>query len=111
MTDTSFTAANGTTESISHCFSSVTAPAAKDNRHPCKKYKKTIAGPDRQEHRRKHILLSSRGSIEIIESQPEVRVALLLGKSSNVFRARISTVFASLFPTPASLVSGFVGLE
>ncbi|KAJ7479108.1 hypothetical protein FB451DRAFT_1131301 [Mycena latifolia] len=37
------------------------APAAKDNRRPCRVCHKNIAGPDRQNHMGKHILLSVRG--------------------------------------------------
>ncbi|KAJ7911680.1 hypothetical protein B0H13DRAFT_1875634 [Mycena leptocephala] len=40
---------------------SVTAPAAKDGRRPCRICKNSIAGLDRQNRMGKHILLSSRG--------------------------------------------------
>ncbi|KAJ7471739.1 hypothetical protein FB451DRAFT_1036440, partial [Mycena latifolia] len=42
----------------------VIAPAAKDNRRSCRVCQKNIAGPDRQNHMGKHILLSMRGVLE-----------------------------------------------
>ncbi|KAJ7088428.1 hypothetical protein B0H15DRAFT_982116, partial [Mycena belliarum] len=55
---------NQTTRTISHCFNSVTAPAGKDSRRPCGICQKNVAGPDRQNHVGKHILLSQRGVAE-----------------------------------------------
>ncbi|KAJ7227439.1 hypothetical protein GGX14DRAFT_511117 [Mycena pura] len=52
---------DGRFTSISYCFSSVAAPAAKDSRRPCRICNDDIAGPDRQNHMGKHILLALRG--------------------------------------------------
>ncbi|KAK7034272.1 hypothetical protein R3P38DRAFT_2772359 [Favolaschia claudopus] len=53
-----------TTEKISHCFSSIIPPAPKDGRRPCTVCLKNVAGPDRQNHMGRHILLSQRGVAE-----------------------------------------------
>ncbi|KAJ7699599.1 hypothetical protein B0H17DRAFT_1129209 [Mycena rosella] len=42
-------------------FHSVAAPAPKNNRRPCRVCQRNIAGPDRQKHMGKHILLALRG--------------------------------------------------
>ncbi|KAK7033869.1 hypothetical protein R3P38DRAFT_3186107 [Favolaschia claudopus] len=46
---------------ITHCIPSIQAPHPSDGKRPCRVCEKGVAGPDRQNHMGKHILLALRG--------------------------------------------------